>query len=58
MYELKNGSARLINAIYNRNDNPGFIQNLARQLDYIPSQLQQDVQALNDYYEQTKDGIQ
>ena len=53
VYELKQGTARIVSALYNRKDNPAAIQRLAAALDYLPEQLEEDIRALNDFYQQS-----
>ena len=55
MYELKQGTARLVSALYNRKDDAATIQRLAALLDYMPQQLEEDIRALNDFYQQARD---
>ena len=54
MYELKQGTARLINALEQRKDNQAAIKRIAADLDYLPAQLREDIQALYDYYRQAE----
>lgn len=49
MYELEQGTERLAYSLYNRADDSAFIERLASLLDYVPSQLSEDIQALIDY---------
>lgn len=49
MYELNKGTERLAYSLYNRADDKEFIERLARQLNYVPSQLCEDIQALIDF---------
>ena len=49
MYELRQGTERLINAIYSIKDNTDDIKKLSAILNYIPEQLLEDIQALNDF---------
>ena len=49
MYELKNGSARLANALLNVQDDDYTINRLAQLLHYLPEQLREDIQAINNY---------
>lgn len=53
MYELYNGSERLMNAIEHRIDDASFMAALADLLYYKPEQLRQDLQALRDRLEET-----
>lgn len=55
MYELINGSKRLVNALYNRKDNRKIIERLAHELDYIPAQLAEDITALNDFMDRERE---
>ena len=48
MYELMNGSERLMGAIERRVDDPEFMEALAELLFYDEDQLAQDIQALRD----------
>ena len=52
MYELRQGTARLIAALYARIDDPEAIRRIASATDYIPAQLKEDIQALQDFYTQ------
>ena len=49
MYELKQGTQRLTTALYSIKDEDRSIERLAVLLNYIPSQLREDIQALNDF---------
>ena len=49
MYEKKQGAERLIYALYNRKEDIETVARMAVTLDYIPSQLHEDIQALHDY---------
>lgn len=51
MYEIKNGSARLVSALYRRKEDESFINQIAELLNYMPEQLKQDIDALHDYYD-------
>lgn len=55
MYELKQGTARLVSALYNRKDDAPTIQRLAVLLDYLPEQLEEDITALSAFYQLTGD---
>ena len=55
MYELKNGSARLVSALERSKDDDYKIRQIAVLLNYMPDQLKQDIQALTDFYNQDKD---
>ncbi len=50
MYELRQGTARIVTALHNRKEDPVAIQRIAQALDYIPQQLQEDIQALYDFF--------
>lgn len=54
MYELINGSARLVYAMERMKEDPARMKRLANILYYCEDQLGQDIQALVDYYEQKK----
>ena len=54
MYELYNGSERLMGAIERQMDDAAFIAELASLLHYQPEQLPQDIQALRDRLGQSK----
>lgn len=54
MYELMNGSERLMGAIERRVENPEFMAALADLLYYQPEQLQEDLQALRDRLDQAQ----
>ena len=45
MYERKNGTKRLLEALQNTED----IKSLAEVLRYVPEQLEQDIEAFRDY---------
>ena len=50
MYEFLNGSARLVGALERCADDPDRFSVLARLLYYCPDQLEQDIKALVDFY--------
>lgn len=50
MYELKNGSERLVNALYQILDDDSRLQAISKALSYYKPQLAEDIQALQDYY--------
>lgn len=54
MYELKNGSARLVGALERYADDSARLKALAQILNYQESQLKQDIKALVDYYQNSK----
>lgn len=54
MYELKNGSARLVYTLARHKEDPVALQYLAHALNYDQVQLQQDIQALMDFYQQSE----
>lgn len=49
MYELKQGTVRLVSALYRRIEDPAALQRIAAATDYLPQQLKEDIQALHDY---------
>ena len=49
MYELKQGTYRIVNALYSRLDDPIAIQKISAATNYMPCQLQEDIQALHDF---------
>lgn len=55
MYELKAGTERIITALICVTDSPYDINRMSAVLNYTSEQLKQDIQALSDYYRQTKD---
>ena len=55
MYELKNGSARLVAALAAHRDDPVAVQYLAKALNYQTDQLRQDIDALVDRMDQLRD---
>ena len=55
MYELKNGSARLVGALERCMDDPERMAHLTSILYYCADQLPQDIQALVDYYEKARE---
>ena len=52
MYELKQGTARLVSALYRRREDKFDLAYLATALNYVPEQLKEDIEALHDYFEQ------
>ena len=54
MYELYNGSERLMGALERRMDDAEFIQALSNLLYYCEGQLQQDIKALRDRLDQAQ----
>ena len=54
MYELMNGSARLIYALERMKEDSARMKRLANILYYCEDQLGQDIQALTDFFEQRK----
>lgn len=48
MYELENGSKRLAGALERAASDPAQLNRLAKLLNYMPEQLQQDIKAIND----------
>lgn len=54
MYELKNGSARLIYALNAIKEDSGAIAQIAQATNYLPQQLKEDIQALHDFYSQAE----
>lgn len=50
MYELKQGSKRIVNALYDRKEDNEVIGRLAAITNYLPSQLREDIQALYDFF--------
>lgn len=54
MYELYRGSERLSGALYAVMDDKNTISILAKYLYYVPDQLQEDIQALDDRLHQEK----
>ena len=54
MYELRNGSARIVGALERCKDDPERMRHLASILYYCEDQLPQDIQALVDYYEKAR----
>lgn len=55
MYELTNGSKRLVNALYSISDNDTAINRIAYYLNYIPAQLKEDIEAINDYMREERE---
>lgn len=53
MYELYNGSERLMDSIERRMDDEAFVAELADLLYYDADQMVQDIQALRDRLEET-----
>lgn len=51
MYELYNGSTRLVSVLQERKDDSLTIKYIAHVLNYSPEQLVQDIQALSDRLE-------
>lgn len=58
MYELEAGTARLVRALRNRVEDAATVQRLAAILDYMPDQLKQDIQALDDFHKLHKREVQ
>lgn len=54
MYEFYNGTARLVTALDHTKEDAAVIKMLANALNYYPEQLQQDIQALYDFYLQSE----
>lgn len=54
MYELKQGTARIVCTLDQLREDPVTVNRLAQILHYVPEQLTQDLQALSDYYTRTK----
>ena len=54
MYELYNGSSRLVGALERVKEDPERMKVLADLLYYCQDQLSQDIQALSDYYWQQR----
>ena len=54
MYELINGSTRLVYAMECMKEDPARMKRLANILYYCEDQLGQDIQALADFFEQRK----
>ena len=54
MYEFLNGSARLVGALERCADDPDRLATLTRLLYYCPDQLQQDMKALADFYNEAR----
>ena len=54
MYERKAGTARLANALNDVRENEAKILRLAYILNYNPQQLQEDIMALYDAYQEAK----
>lgn len=52
MYELKQGTARLVSALYRRREDKFDLAFLATTLNYVPEQLKEDIEALHDFFEQ------
>ena len=51
MYELKNGTARLVATLARYKDDTAAMQQLAAALNYDQEQLTQDIQALHDHHD-------
>ena len=52
MYEFKGGTRRLARALQDASEND--IERLAQLLHYVPSQLEEDIDALNDFFDAFK----
>lgn len=48
MYELNQGTNRIVSALYNRIGDDAAISQIANVTNYLPDQLREDVQALHD----------
>lgn len=55
MYELKGGTARLVTALWHIRNDQERIKRLSDLLNYLPDQLQQDIDAANDFFEMFRD---
>lgn len=52
MKEPKHGAKRLLRALRDRMENPQTLFRIAAALDYMPEQLRQDIEALDDLMQQ------
>lgn len=55
MYELKGGTARLVAALSHARNDQERIKRLSDLLNYLPDQLQQDIDAANDFFDTFRD---
>lgn len=55
MYELRQGTERIVTALYQRIEDPVAIQRIAAATNYMPRQLQEDIQALYDFVEAARE---
>lgn len=55
MYELRNGTARLVNALNAIKEDNVAIARIAQATNYLPQQLKEDIQALYNFYLQAKE---
>ena len=55
MYERKNGTKRLVSALYALMSDEQKLAQMADILYYVPDQLKEDIQALNDFTNDNKE---
>lgn len=55
MYELRNGTSRLVRALMVAKYDPTALQMIAKVTNYLPDQLEQDIQALSDFVDMAND---
>ena len=55
MYELRQGTERIVTALYNRKEDTEAIRRIAGATNYLPRQLQEDIQALYDFFLQARE---
>lgn len=55
MYERTGGTKRLASALYAVKDDNQAITIIAEALRYLPQQLKEDIQAINDYVDETQE---
>ena len=59
MYELRNGTARLIYAIHRHcSEDEIALRKMSLLLNYEPRQLQQDIRAAVDFYDKFRDKVE
>lgn len=55
MYEYKQGTARIVNALDDIRADAASLQRLAQLLHYLPEQLEEDLTALNDFWQNNRE---
>lgn len=55
MYEYRQGTARIVNALDDIRADGASLQRLAQLLHYLPEQLEEDLTALNDFWQNNRE---